>query len=87
MGAGSFCRAHSAARVIGASHNASRITANCATIRLKAFAVRAGDLFSRVGGEEFACLIPNVLMEEALQIVERLRAAFGLMRFPGATPL
>jgi len=48
--------------------------------------MRAGDLFSRVGGEEFACLIPNVLMEEALQIVKRLRAAFGLMRFPGATP-
>ena len=51
--------------------------------RLIAGSVRRGDLFSRVGGEEFACLVPNVSMEEALQIAERLRAAFGLMRFPG----
>jgi len=51
--------------------------------RLVAGSVRRGDLFSRVGGEEFACLVPNVSMEEALQIAERLRAAFGLMRFPG----
>jgi diguanylate cyclase (GGDEF)-like protein len=43
-------------------------------------------LFSRVGGEEFACLLPNVSMEEALRIGERLRAAFGLMRFPGVAP-
>jgi diguanylate cyclase (GGDEF)-like protein len=53
--------------------------------RLVAGSVRRGDLFSRVGGEEFACLLPNVAMEEALQIAERLRAAFGLMRFPGVT--
>ncbi len=53
--------------------------------RLVAGAVRPDDLFSRVGGEEFACLLPNVSMEEALQIAERLRSAFGLMRFPGVT--
>jgi diguanylate cyclase (GGDEF)-like protein len=53
--------------------------------RLVAGSVRRSDLFSRVGGEEFACLLPNVAMEEALQIAERLRAAFGLMRFPGVT--
>jgi diguanylate cyclase (GGDEF)-like protein len=61
-------------------------------VLLRAFAllvagsVRPGDLFSRVGGEEFACLLPNVSMEEALRIGERLRAAFGLMRFPGVAP-
>jgi diguanylate cyclase (GGDEF)-like protein len=54
--------------------------------RLVAGSVRPGDLFSRVGGEEFACLLPNVSMEEALRIAERLRAAFGLMRFPGVAP-
>jgi diguanylate cyclase (GGDEF)-like protein len=53
--------------------------------RLVAGSVRRGDLFSRVGGEEFACLVPNVSMDEALQIAERLRAAFGLTRFPGIT--
>src|ERR1700722_4594185 len=61
-------------------------------VLLRAFAllvagsVRPGDLFSRVGGEEFACLLPNVSMEEALRIGERLRVAFGLMRFPGVAP-
>jgi diguanylate cyclase (GGDEF)-like protein len=54
--------------------------------RLVAGSVRPGDLFSRVGGEEFACLLPNVSMDEALQIAERLRTAFGTMRFPGVMP-
>jgi diguanylate cyclase (GGDEF)-like protein len=54
--------------------------------RLVASSVRPGDLFSRVGGEEFACLLPNISMEDALRIAERLRAAFGLMRFPGVVP-
>jgi diguanylate cyclase (GGDEF)-like protein len=53
--------------------------------RLVAGSVRPGDIFSRVGGEEFACLLPNVSMDEALQIAERLRTAFGMMRFPGVT--
>jgi diguanylate cyclase (GGDEF)-like protein len=56
---------------------------------LKAFAdlvatsIRPGDLFGRLGGEEFAGLLVNVSMAEALQAAERLRQAFEVMRVPG----
>jgi diguanylate cyclase (GGDEF)-like protein len=54
---------------------------------LKAFAglvassMRNGDLFGRLGGEEFACLLPRTSMAEALQRSEHIRATFAAKRF------
>ena len=41
------------------------------------------DLFGRLGGEEFACLLADVSMAQALQIADRLRREFANMQFPG----
>jgi diguanylate cyclase (GGDEF)-like protein len=35
--------------------------------------LRAGDFLARLGGEEFALLLPNCSLEDALSVVERLR--------------
>ena len=40
-----------------------------------------GDLFGRLGGEEFACLLPKTSMAQALQLCEEIRAAFAAKRF------
>ncbi len=40
-----------------------------------------GDLFGRLGGEEFACLLPKTSMAQALQLSEQIRAAFAAKRF------
>jgi diguanylate cyclase (GGDEF)-like protein len=56
---------------------------------LKAFcdlataSIGPGDLFGRLGGEEFACLLANATMAQALQTAERLRGEFAAMRLPG----
>ncbi len=50
---------------------------------LVAASMRPGDLFGRLGGEEFACLVVNASMTQALQTAERLRREFEAMRFPG----
>jgi diguanylate cyclase (GGDEF)-like protein len=56
---------------------------------LKAFcnlvgsAVGPHDLFGRLGGEEFACLLADVNMAQALQFAERLRGAFATLHLPG----
>ncbi len=53
---------------------------------LKAFgklcrrALRAEDLFGRIGGEEFATLLPDVDAESALVVAERLRVEVGQLR-------
>lgn len=39
--------------------------------------LRPGDLFARVGGEEFACLLMNVSDVEATVIAERIRSRFA----------
>ena len=44
--------------------------------------MRPGDLFDRLGGEEFACLVANATAQ-ALHTAERLRHEFEAMRFPG----
>jgi diguanylate cyclase (GGDEF)-like protein len=49
---------------------------------LVAGSIRPGDLFSRLGGEEFACLLANASMAHALHIAERLRREFAAMRLP-----
>jgi diguanylate cyclase (GGDEF)-like protein len=49
---------------------------------LKAFcgaataALRPDDLFARLGGEEFASLLPHTLLEEGLAVAERVRSSF-----------
>ena len=49
---------------------------------LVAMALRPGDLFGRLGGEEFACLLPQASMAEALRLAERLRGDFASIRLP-----
>ena len=38
-------------------------------------ALRAGDIFARLGGEEFAVLLPNTCEADAIYVAERLREA------------
>ena len=38
--------------------------------------MRPNDLFARMGGEEFACLLPDVTAQDAMAIAERVRLAF-----------
>jgi len=72
------------------------------TVNLVDEAIRRRDLFARWGGEEFTLLFPDTRMEEALEIVERLRqtiemnhyikcdhvtASFGVVQYrPGESP-
>ena len=37
--------------------------------------LRANDLFGRIGGEEFASLLPNITLQDALWLAERIRLA------------
>jgi diguanylate cyclase (GGDEF)-like protein len=45
--------------------------------------MRPGDVFGRLGGEEFACLIARTSHAQALQTAERLRREFAALRLPG----
>jgi diguanylate cyclase (GGDEF)-like protein len=40
-------------------------------------AIRQGDIFGRIGGEEFALLLPDTSINDARLVVDRVRAAFG----------
>jgi diguanylate cyclase (GGDEF)-like protein len=44
--------------------------------RLAEAQMRPNDLFARIGGEEFAALVPNTSLRDALRLAERLRVAF-----------
>jgi diguanylate cyclase (GGDEF)-like protein len=46
---------------------------------LVAPAMRHGDLFARLGGEEFACLLTDATMTQALHAADRVRRAFAAM--------
>jgi diguanylate cyclase (GGDEF)-like protein len=53
-------------------------------------AVRRGDVLARLGGDEFGLLLPAAGLEEAMEVLERLRAAtpatpcsVGLVRWDG----
>jgi diguanylate cyclase (GGDEF)-like protein len=50
---------------------------------LVAASMRPGDLFGRLGGEEFACLVASVTMAQAPHTAERLRREFEAMRIAG----
>ena len=45
--------------------------------------MRPGDVFGRLGGEEFACLLAGASMAHALTTAERLRREFAALRVPG----
>jgi diguanylate cyclase (GGDEF)-like protein len=49
---------------------------------LVAASMRPGDLFGRLGGEEFACLLVNTSMAEALRLAERVRRELAAMSLP-----
>jgi diguanylate cyclase (GGDEF)-like protein len=49
------------------------LTAFC---QLATSLLRPTDLFGRIGGEEFAILLPDIARQDALLLAERLRAAF-----------
>jgi len=43
--------------------------------RIATSLLRPADLFARIGGEEFACLLPDTSQQGALSLAERVRAA------------
>ena len=43
---------------------------------------RSGELIARVGGEEFAMLLPDADVDEALRAAERIRRAIAATDFP-----
>jgi len=45
--------------------------------RLATSSLRPNDLFGRIGGEEFACLLPITGRRDALRLAERVRTAFA----------
>ncbi|MGZ5853384.1 MAG: GGDEF domain-containing protein, partial [Xanthobacteraceae bacterium] len=48
----------------------------CAFCETASETLRPNDLFARMGGEEFACLLPGASSENALAVAERIRASF-----------
>lgn len=48
--------------------------------------LRASDLLGRMGGEEFALLLPDTDTNAALAVAEKLRIAFRAQTFPGSKP-
>lgn len=52
--------------------------------RVAGASLRPGDLLGRLGGEEFACLLPDVSVTAAAEIAERIRADFAHCRTKGA---
>jgi diguanylate cyclase (GGDEF)-like protein len=45
--------------------------------RIATSLLRPGDVFGRIGGEEFGCLVRNASLEEGRDIAERIRKQFG----------
>jgi len=56
----------------------SVLTAFC---RLATGALRPGDLFGRLGGEEFAALLPQISLDHGLDVAERIRSSFEATAF------
>jgi diguanylate cyclase (GGDEF)-like protein len=50
--------------------------------RLATAQLRANDLFGRIGGEEFATLLPNATREDALWLAQRIRRAVEAISHP-----
>jgi diguanylate cyclase (GGDEF)-like protein len=48
-------------------------------------ALRPDDMFGRLGGEEFACLLPGITAAEAALVAERIRMRFADYAMPNGT--
>ncbi len=48
--------------------------------------LRSGELVARYGGEEFAVILPDVGVEVAVKLGQRIRAAVEQLRIPSANP-
>lgn len=48
----------------------------CAFCETASETLRPNDLFARMGGEEFACLLPGASLDNAMAVAERIRASF-----------
>jgi diguanylate cyclase (GGDEF)-like protein len=60
----------------------------CAFCKVVTEALRPGDLFGRIGGEEFASLLVNISPVDAVAMAERLRRRFASMKiYSGPWPL
>lgn len=68
----------------GAGHDAGDQVL-CGLAQLVAPALTANDLFARMGGDEFACLLPGASMTRALQIAETVRREFDALPVQGLT--
>lgn len=51
----------------------------CAFCDVVGSVLRSGDLFGRIGGEEFACLLSNVSQVDAIAVAERIRSGFAAL--------
>lgn len=49
--------------------------------------IRIGDVVARWGGEEFVCLLPDVDLEKAVYVAEKLRRAIAQFECPGVGPI
>lgn len=52
-----------------------------------AAALRSGDILARLGGEEFALLLPETTLDKASEVAERLRRAIADLPIPGLPDL
>ncbi len=50
-------------------------------------AIRQGDLFGRLGGEEFVLLLVNTPGDQAMAVIDRLRREVGTLALPTQPPL
>lgn len=44
--------------------------------------MRKNDIIGRYGGEEFAVVLPDCSLDEAIGLLDQMRASFGKLRFP-----
>jgi diguanylate cyclase (GGDEF)-like protein len=59
----------------------------CSFCNMVTEALRPGDLFGRIGGEEFACLLVDVSPADAVAIAEQLRRRFANMEIYSGSSL
>ena len=69
-------------------HAEGDVCLKAVAVALRDGARRVGDVLARIGGEEFALVLPNVLRADAERLGEKLRAAVAALQLPhAAAPL